>query len=58
MRIIEDDLSGIEVAELLSEHLASMHRHSPPGSVHALDLQGLRDANRQLPPRPRSLYST
>ena len=37
-----DDLSGPDVAELLAAHLASMHATSPPGSVHALDLSGLR----------------
>lgn len=42
MRIIEDDLSGPEIASLLGEHLAGMAEHSPPGSIHALDLSGLR----------------
>lgn len=42
MEIIVDDLSGAEVHELLREHLRSMHVHSPPESVHALDLDGLR----------------
>jgi putative acetyltransferase len=37
-----DDLSGSEVAELLAEHLREMHVHSPPESVHALDLDALR----------------
>lgn len=37
-----DDLSGPEVAELLQEHLDDMHVHSPPESVHALDLEALR----------------
>lgn len=37
-----DDLSGPEVAALLGEHLASMHRDSPPGAVNALDLDRLR----------------
>jgi putative acetyltransferase len=37
-----DDLSGPEVHGLLREHLRNMHLHSPPESVHALDLQGLR----------------
>jgi putative acetyltransferase len=37
-----DDLSGPEIRELLAEHLASMHQHSPPESVHALPLEGLR----------------
>lgn len=42
MRIVEDDLSGAKVAELLSGHLAGMARHSPPENVHALDLEALR----------------
>jgi putative acetyltransferase len=37
-----DDLSSPAIAELLSEHLRDMHEQSPPGSVHALDLDGLR----------------
>jgi putative acetyltransferase len=42
MRIIEDDLTSAEVAALLDEHLDGMHEHSPPESVHELDLQGLK----------------
>lgn len=38
-----DTLEGPEIRALLGEHLAEMHRVSPPGSVHALDLDGLRD---------------
>jgi len=41
-RIKLDDLSGPEIAELLEEHLNDMHLHSPPESVHALDLDKLR----------------
>ena len=41
--IVEDDSFGAEVVALLSDHLASMHQHSPAGSVHALDPGGLRD---------------
>lgn len=37
-----DDLSGTEIRELLQEHLQSALLHSPPESVHALDLEGLR----------------
>lgn len=42
MRIVVDDLRGSEIAALLQAHLDDMHRHSPPGSVHALDLDRLR----------------
>ena len=41
-RIIEDDLSGPEVAALLQFHLGEMHQWSPPGSVHALPIERLR----------------
>ena len=37
-----DDLSSPEIAELLAEHLRDMYEQSPPGSVHALDLDELR----------------
>jgi putative acetyltransferase len=42
MHIRIDDLSGPEIRELLEEHLASMRRHSPPESVHALPIEELR----------------
>ena len=35
-------MSSPEVAELLSDHLREMASHSPPESVHALDLDALR----------------
>lgn len=40
--IREDDLRGPEIAQLLRAHLASSALHSPPESIHALDLDGLR----------------
>ena len=42
MLIRRDDLSGPEIRALLAEHLQDMHANSPPESVHALDLDGLR----------------
>jgi len=42
MHIREDDLRGADVVALLQAHLDDMHRHSPPESVHALDLDALR----------------
>jgi len=42
MNIRVDDLSGPEIRALLEEHLAQMHAQSPPESVHALDLSGLK----------------
>lgn len=38
----QDDLSGPEIQQLLREHLAGMHASSPPGTVFALPLEGLR----------------
>ena len=42
MRIEVDDLARPQVHELLREHLRNMALHSPPESIHALDLEGLR----------------
>ena len=42
MDIRIDDLHGPEIARLLQEHLDEMFLHSPPESVHALDLETLR----------------
>lgn len=45
MEIRLDDLRGAEIARLLQEHLQSMALHSPPESVHALDLENLRKSD-------------
>ncbi|HZS44675.1 MAG TPA: GNAT family N-acetyltransferase [Blastocatellia bacterium] len=42
MEIKIDDLTGPEIQKLLQEHLQSMFLYSPPESVHALGLEGLR----------------
>lgn len=42
MHIRLDDLSGPEIRALLEEHLRNMHEISPPESVHALDIDKLR----------------
>ncbi|MEZ9141711.1 MULTISPECIES: GNAT family N-acetyltransferase [unclassified Shewanella] len=42
MDIRLDDLTGDDVAKLLSEHLQDMYATSPADSVHALDLSKLR----------------
>lgn len=42
MLIREDALQGPEIAGLLQRHLDLMISQSPPGSVHALDLEALR----------------
>lgn len=42
MNIKIDDLSGSEIQVLLQEHLDSMAEQSPAESMHALDIDGLR----------------
>ncbi len=42
MEIRIDDLRGPEIRALLEEHGGSMFLHSPPESLHSLDLDGLR----------------
>jgi putative acetyltransferase len=42
MKIEIDDLSHSAIHALLNEHLQSMYELSPPESVHALDLERLR----------------
>ena len=41
-KICKDDLRGPEIAALLHAHLEHAAKHSPPESVHALDLDRLR----------------
>ena len=38
----KDDLSGDATLRLLALHLSGMHANSPPDSVYALDLSGLK----------------
>jgi len=42
MEIKIDDLTGSAIAELLREHLQNMAENSPPESIHALNLEQLR----------------
>ncbi|WP_018759324.1 GNAT family N-acetyltransferase [Paenibacillus terrigena] len=42
MEIRVDDLTGDKVKALIMEHLSGMFENSPPESVHALNLQGLK----------------
>jgi putative acetyltransferase len=42
MKIRVDDLQGPEIAKLLRAHLEHSRKSSPPESIHALDLEGLR----------------
>jgi putative acetyltransferase len=43
--IIEDDLTGPEIAALLRLHLDAMHQWSPPESVHAMPIERLRQSD-------------
>ena len=45
MRIQLDDPARPDVLSLLEEHLRHMHELSPPESVHALDVGGLKSAD-------------
>lgn len=45
MEIRLDDISDPRVLRLLNEHRESMFDHSPPESVHALDIDGLRQSD-------------
>lgn len=42
-RIVRDDVTHPAVIALIDLHLRAAHENSPPGSVFALDLSGLRD---------------
>jgi len=42
-RIVEDDLTGPEVAALLEYHLGEMHQWSPACKVHAMPIERLRE---------------
>lgn len=42
LHFVADELQDPRVIALLQEHLNDMHASSPPESVHALDLSGLR----------------
>ncbi len=42
VNIVVDDLSGPEVLALLEEHLQHMIAITPPGCVHALDIDALK----------------
>jgi putative acetyltransferase len=42
VKIVLDDLSGPEIAAFLDEHLREMRSLTPPESVHALAVDGLR----------------
>ncbi|MCA3755261.1 MAG: hypothetical protein INF01_12610, partial [Phenylobacterium sp.] len=42
LRFELDDLSRPPVRDLVARHLAGMHAQSPPESVHALALEGLK----------------
>ncbi len=45
MKIIKDDLTNPQVILLLEEHMKDMQATSPPESVHALDIEKLRNSH-------------
>ena len=45
MRVLPGNLDDERVIALLDEHLKGMADHSPPESIHALNLDGLRAPN-------------
>ncbi len=45
MEIVKDDLQGHQIKTLLQEHLDDMYATSPAESVHALDIEALRQSN-------------
>jgi putative acetyltransferase len=45
LRIVEDDLSGPEIAALQRLHLDEMFQWSPPESVHAMPIERLRQGD-------------
>jgi putative acetyltransferase len=45
VQIREDDLADARIHQFLRAHLDEMHSITPPESVHALDLDGLRQAD-------------
>jgi putative acetyltransferase len=42
VRIIVDDLSGLEITAFIDDHVKDMRAITPLESKHALDLDGLR----------------
>lgn len=44
MKIRVDDLTGTQIIELIKEHLIDMASDTPPESMHALDLDGLKQS--------------
>jgi len=42
LEIKVDDLTGVQVKTLIAEHLQGMAADSPPESIHALNLDGLK----------------
>src|SRR4029453_573092 len=43
LHFVLDDLSGAPTRALIARHLAGMHASSPPESVHAFDVDRLRE---------------
>jgi putative acetyltransferase len=45
LNMIEDDLTGAEICDLLRLHLSEMHTWSPPESCHVMPVERLRQAD-------------
>jgi putative acetyltransferase len=43
IEFVPDDLLGAPTRQLIARHLRGMHENSPPESVHAFDIDKLRD---------------
>ena len=45
LNMLEDDLTGADICDLLRLHLDEMHTWSPPESCHAMPVERLRQAD-------------
>lgn len=45
IKIQKDDLTSGLIAKLLNAHLLEMHKYSPAESIHALDMEKLKDSS-------------
>ena len=53
MKIKTDDFTDRRTLELIEIHLAGMEEHSPAESRHALNIEGLKQANITFYLKPR-----
>ncbi len=45
MKIMLDDLKGVEIKEFLKDHLLEVSRYLPPESIHVIDIASLQKPN-------------